>query len=213
MKNRVFLPLIIALLIFRPAWSYADWNGHGGGHDGHGHDGGHDGHGRNGGDHHHDGGRGRSYIGLDFALWPDNYYYNTGYYGPGDAVLVSPSIYQPVFINGTTYYLNDGTYYQYNGYGYQPVPPPVTGVQPDAVIQPPEVEANQAPTPEAPEITSAVGNGSSADVDSITINIPNKKGNYTAVTLKKSGNGYIGPQGEFYPEFPKVSQLEVIYGK
>jgi hypothetical protein len=49
--------------------------------------------------------------------------------------------------------------------------------------------------------------------DSFTVNIPNDKGGYTAVTLKKSGNGYIGPQGEFYPKFPKVSLLKVIYGK
>jgi len=54
---------------------------------------------------------------------------------------------------------------------------------------------------------------SSETPDVITVNIPNNEGGYTAVTLRKSGTGFIGPQGEFYPEFPKVSQLEVIYGK
>jgi len=76
---------------------------------------------------------------------------------------------------------------------YQPVVQ-----QPITIIQPPDVT-----TPSTSNVTS----------DSITINIPNDKGGYTAVTLKKSANGYIGPQGEFYTEFPKVSQLEIMYGK
>jgi hypothetical protein len=46
-----------------------------------------------------------------------------------------------------------------------------------------------------------------------TVNIPNKNGGYTAVIIKRSGNGYVGPQGEYYPQFPKVSQLQVMYGK
>lgn len=49
--------------------------------------------------------------------------------------------------------------------------------------------------------------------DEFTVNIPNAHGGYTAVVIKRSRNGYIGPQGEFYPEFPKISQLEIIYGK
>jgi hypothetical protein len=46
----------------------------------------------------------------------------------------------------------------------------------------------------------------------ITVNIPNNKGGYSAVTLTRSGNGFIGPQGEYYPGFPKVSQLKLMYG-
>jgi len=49
--------------------------------------------------------------------------------------------------------------------------------------------------------------------DDITLNIPNATGGYSAVLIKKSGKGFIGPQGEFYPEFPKVSVLKVLYGK
>ena len=49
--------------------------------------------------------------------------------------------------------------------------------------------------------------------DVITLNIPNATGGYSAVLIKKSGKGFIGPQGEFYSEFPKVSILEVLYGK
>ena len=47
----------------------------------------------------------------------------------------------------------------------------------------------------------------------ITINIPNSNGSYTQVVLRKSGKGYIGPQGEYYPENPSVEQLKVLYGK
>ncbi len=49
--------------------------------------------------------------------------------------------------------------------------------------------------------------------ESFTINIPNDKGGYTSVNVKRSGKGFVGPQGEFYSEFPKVSQLKVMYGK
>jgi hypothetical protein len=44
------------------------------------------------------------------------------------------------------------------------------------------------------------------------INIPNKSGGYTTVILKRSGDGFTGPQGEYYDEFPRVDKLQVIYG-
>jgi hypothetical protein len=52
-----------------------------------------------------------------------------------------------------------------------------------------------------------------AQPDQFTVNIPDKNGGYTAVVIKRSGNGFTGPQGEYYPEFPKVFQLEIMYGK
>jgi len=45
------------------------------------------------------------------------------------------------------------------------------------------------------------------------IYIPNTDGSYTQVKLSKSGNGYIGPQREYYPEHPTVNQLKALYGK
>src|ERR1039457_756371 len=48
--------------------------------------------------------------------------------------------------------------------------------------------------------------------DSITVNVPNDQGGYTSLVITKSGDGFIGPQGEFYPHFPAVSQLQVVYG-
>jgi hypothetical protein len=157
----LFVAAMISPLIMGSALSYA-FDHNGGGH-GYGHDGWH----------------GHSYVGVNFSVWPDNYYYGAPYYYPADEVLVSPPVYEPVVINEA----------------------------PETVIQQPATVIE----PAAPVITSAAA---TSDIpDSITINIPNDKGGYTAVALNKSGNGFIGPQGEFYPQFPRVSQLKVIYGK
>jgi hypothetical protein len=45
------------------------------------------------------------------------------------------------------------------------------------------------------------------------VNIPNSDGSFTPIKLKKSDNGYIGPQGEFYQGHPSIEQLKVLYGK
>ena len=49
--------------------------------------------------------------------------------------------------------------------------------------------------------------------DEFTVNIPNEHGGYNAVVIKKSGDGFVGPQGEYYPEFPKTFQLQMKYSK
>jgi len=168
-----FVFLFLSLLIIRPTPSYAHWHE-------------------------------RTYVGVSFSTWPDPYYYGAPYYYPYDYpysypyhyyyadpyfnpyydpyyypgnTVVSSSSYQPVVVNGVTYYVSNGVYYIYTRYGYQAVATPAT------------------------------------EADSFTVNVPNNKGGYTAVFLKKSGNGYIGPQGEYYPEFPKVYQLQKMYGK
>ena len=158
----ILVVLAIGLFIIRPSLSYADT------HDGHAHDGSHvhsGGRGHDSGHSHGGGWHGRSYVGIDFSVWPGSYYYGGPYY-PDDSVLVSPPVYEPV------------------------VQQPVTVIEPSAVID------NQ-----------------DQSLDSFTVNIPNDKGGYTAVIIKKSGNGFTGPQGEFYPKFPTVAQLKVMYGK
>lgn len=62
-----------------------------------------------------------------------------------------------------------------------------------------------------PQNVSYVSSGTPQD--SFVVNVPNDRGGYTAVTIRKSGNGFIGPQGEYYAQFPNVSQLKVMYGK
>lgn len=49
--------------------------------------------------------------------------------------------------------------------------------------------------------------------DTATVNVPNSNGGYTAVVLKRSGNGYVGPQGEYYDQIPTTEQLQAMYGK
>jgi hypothetical protein len=49
--------------------------------------------------------------------------------------------------------------------------------------------------------------------DMVTVNVPNSTGGYSAVVLKRYGNGYIGPQGEYYDRIPSTAQLQVMYGK
>lgn len=144
------------------------------------------------------------------------YYYDGLYYSrtgsdyllipppTGAVVSAIPVEYRPVVINGVTYYTDSGIYYVYTRGGYQVVPQPLTVVQPaPAVVQAPPVVAQALPTPAA---------GVSAD-EVFTVNIPDKKGGYSSVVIKRSGAGFAGPQGEFYPEFPKITQLQVMYLK
>jgi hypothetical protein len=49
--------------------------------------------------------------------------------------------------------------------------------------------------------------------DTFPVNIPNNSGGYTSIVIKRSSNGYVGPQGEFYAQFPSVAQLKAMYGK
>lgn len=182
----VFVFLFLSLLIAKPTPSYAWWHGH---------------------DH--------GYVGINLGVWPGYYgpyygpYYADPYYAAPGYVLVSSTSYQPVVINGVTYYVNNGVYYIYTAYGYQAVTPPAA-VSPSVVVSQP-VTASQ---PVVTQPTVTVPTPVVADTeDTVTVNIPNNKGGYTAVILKASGKGFVGPQGEFYAEFPKVSQLKLMYGK
>ena len=78
----------------------------------------------------------------------------------------------------------------------KPEPPP----QQVIIAQPAPVVVSQAPT------TTYAG-------DTVTVNVPNTNGGYTSVVLKRSGNGYVGPQGEYYDQVPSVYQLKAMYGK
>lgn len=47
--------------------------------------------------------------------------------------------------------------------------------------------------------------------ETVIINVPNSNGSYTPVKLTKHGQGYTGPQGEYYESYPSVEQLKVLY--
>ena len=162
------------------------------------------------------------------------YYYDGLYYTKigGDFVLVTPPIgavvaaippeYRPIVINGITYYVDNGTYYIYTRYGYQVVQQPATMTQAPVIVTQPApapviVQASitqPQPVATAPAASVTASAATPAADEVFTINIPNtKSGGYTAVTIKRSGAGFVGPQGEFYAEFPKVAQLQTVYGK
>ena len=52
-----------------------------------------------------------------------------------------------------------------------------------------------------------------ADGTSITVNVPNANGSYTPVVIHQSGNGFVGPQGEYYEVMPTKKQLKALYGR
>lgn len=99
-----------------------------------------------------------------------------------------------VRVNGREYYTNNDVYYIKVAGGYQTVDRPTTVV----------VDSDAVAYQDA---------GSGGSNGNFTVNIPNTKGGYTAVTLKRSGSGFSGPQGEYYSEFPSVEQLRAMYGK
>jgi hypothetical protein len=66
--------------------------------------------------------------------------------------------------------------------------------------------------PTAP-VAPAAPTGKNVSGEEYVINIPNSDGSFTPVKLKKSDNGYIGPQGESYQGHPSIEQLKVLYGK
>ena len=100
------------------------------------------------------------------------------------------------------YYTGRGYYPYYDYYPYYQVPYNYV-VQPAPVIY--TVPAVTTPTYIVPDNSSAVTQ------EEFTVNVPNSKGGYTAVNIKRSGNGFTGPQGEFYNEFPKIQQLRAMY--
>jgi len=110
----------------------------------------------------------------------------------GAIVTVLPVGYRPVIYAGVSYYYYDNIYYTDAPTGYVVVPPPAEKV---VVQQPAEVQSELVSGP------------------SITINIPNDNGSFTPVKIVKYKDGYLGPQGEFYPGKPTVDQLRVLYGQ
>jgi hypothetical protein len=46
---------------------------------------------------------------------------------------------------------------------------------------------------------------------SFTIDLINTDGQDTQIQMQAQYNGYIGPQGEFYPQFPSIQQLQAMY--
>ena len=137
-----------------------------------------------------------------------SYYYCEGRYykhGPRGYVVIPapvgvmvPSLPEPhrtIVIDGVTYHEYDGVYYKGGPAGYAVVP-----------------IAQATPGANGPAVVASAS--APAPMSSTTVNVPNKNGSYTPVTLQPSSSGmYIGPQGELYPNLPTVQQLQNMYGK
>ena len=231
--RRIFFGILALILFVFPRLSYADWSIGVGVGDTHDH---HD------GDHHdwREREREHSFFYYDnhpdygyhmhylpdggYTIWVDGvryYYYDGLYYVREgfDYVLVNPPMgayvsaippdFQPISVNGRIYYTNNGIYYILTEHhGYKVVPAPVVYEQPQQVVVAQPVQQVVVAQP-APAVVAA----SPVDQDSFPVNVPNNTGGYTTVLIKKSGNGYVGPQGEFYANFPSVAQLKAMYVK
>ena len=149
------------------------------------------------------GGRGgeRGGHGGERYHYRDGRWYRPGWFGfefavaaltIGAIVDTIPRGYRTVVVAGDSYYYYDGVYYRPYPSGYVVVPAPV--VTP-AVVAAPSTQ---------PQTLSS---------ETAVVNVPNSGGGYTEVKLIKTNNGYVGPQGEFYPGNPTVDKLKVLYGK
>lgn len=143
---------------------------------------------------------------VEIGFGKHKYYYHSGLFylqnqsqyvvvppPTGVVVYQIPSGWNTVVIDGVTYYVYNGVYYSRVPQGYKVVQPPE-----QVVVEP---------------ATVAVDDGPGQAQQEFTINIPNNKGGYVAVVIKRSGTGFVGPQGEYYPEFPQVAQLQLMYAK
>jgi hypothetical protein len=109
-----------------------------------------------------------------------------------------------IVVGGIPYYYYGGTYYTAYDNALVAVAPPVETVAQASA-------APQAAAPAASQVTSVQG-PTRLSGDTVTVNVPGEKGAFTAVKLVKANKGYIGPQGEYYPDHPTVEELKVLYG-
>jgi len=114
----------------------------------------------------------------------------------GAVVTTLPARHRTLILDGVTYHEYDGVYYKGGPAGYTVVP----------------ISQVDAPITIAKAVDTTGSAGSSDE--SLVVNVPNRNGSYTPVTLQLAGNGmYIGPQGEVYPNRPGLEQLQAMYGK
>ena len=135
----------------------------------------------------------------------------------GAGVATLPREHEVVVVNGSPYYRSDNVYYQRYPTGYVVAPPPAQTVY---IQAPPVVQTVVAPPPaqtvyvQPPPAVQTVVVPAAPAAGEYSLYLPNSDGTtYTAVVVRRKNNGYVGPQGEFYPEFPRVEQLRAMYGK
>ncbi len=120
-------------------------------------------------------------------------------------------------VGGSPYYYRRGCYYRHEPRGYVVIPAPMGAVVP-ALPEEHRIVVIDGVTYHEYDGVYYKGGLSGYTVVPIAgsttvVNIPNKNGSYTPVTLQSKDGLYIGPQGEVYPTFPTVQQLQAMYGK
>jgi len=142
---------------------------------------------------------------ISISVGGSHYHYHNGHYyrkrahnkyvvveAPiGACIARLPRGYQKVYIDGRRYYTYDDVYYKHTPDGYEVVHDPSNYYYAKKERR---------------------NNYTSYKNETFTINIPTHDGGYIPVTLTRKGDGFIGPQGEYYDEFPKIAQLKVMYG-
>lgn len=127
-------------------------------------------------------------------------YHHQPYFHP---TVIFPSKYVTVIIGGRTYYRCDGRYYRRHRGEYIVVDPSFDHDDDHHFVSHGREKRNK----------SYAKVDIDDDTDSFTVNVPRSYGGYQGVVLTKKGRGFVGPQGEFYSEFPSVEQLKEMYGK
>lgn len=102
-------------------------------------------------------------------------------------------------------------YYEYENIYYQPCPGGYTVVQPPAVVNP-YVSSPVVYAPPSNMVVPSVQPQPSGG-GTIIVNVPTATGGTVAITLIRYSNGFTGPQGEFYPNFPSTEELSARYAR
>jgi hypothetical protein len=155
------------------------------------------------------GGGYHGYAGWGFyrPYWGVNFSFATPQMGA--VVSYMPEGYRTYVVDGVRYYYCDGYYFRSCPSGYVVVPQPVmSSASVSATIVKTQTGATSSQTEQV-----AVAQSTTGSDNTVMINIPNSKGEFTAVKLVKYKDGYKGPQGEYYQGHPTVDQLRVLYGK
>jgi len=150
-------------------------------------------------------------VGRDRYHYRDGFFFRPCWFGfecavskppLGAVITVLPFGHHVRVVAGVTYYHYGNVYYRECPGGYTVVDEPVVVTAPVVVVPPVVVKAPQS-------VPATVVSGSA---QTITVNIPNRSGSFTPVTLVRQGEGYVGPQGEYNAGNPTVEQLKVLYG-
>jgi len=129
----------------------------------------------------------------------DGAYYRKGRHGYnvvsapiGACIEHLPHGYQKYHVDGVPYYTYNDVYYKHTRGGYEVIHQPYSRHTKKSRVRNDHRDHDEG--------------------NSITLSIRNKEGGYFSITVKPSGDGYVGPQGEYYDQFPKIEHLKLIYG-